>query len=517
MLPSGQDSVVTQENKTPWIRHILLVVVAWVSLIGVFEPTFSSMVAIWDSSETYTHGYVVLPITLWLIWRMRDNLTTLRPAPYFPALLLVIALCAMWLLGRLAGALVVEHYALVGLMLTSVWVIMGWPLVWALFFPLTYLLMMVPVGDFMLPSLINFTADFTVFMVQAIGIPVYKEGTYFTLPSGQWSVVTGCSGIRYFLASVVLGWLFAYLTYRTWWKRLAFGIAALIVPIIANGFRATLIVLIAHYSDMKLALGVDHFIYGWVWFGVVIFLMFMIGNIWREDPEPAPKGALAPALPYDSRTWRKGTMATASILILIGATSFYGWHAANMDPAPSPLSELTAPEGWIAEDSPMTTWKPEWRGMDDERTLFLTKGSDRIMLYVAWYGTQRQDAELINSTNRLIYEKHPEWRKSIENQRTVTLGTTPTALKQGHLDSHLSGQRLLAWHWNRIAGENMASDLRGKATIATRKLLGQNDAGAVIILAAPYTEKPMEAERTMIRFWQEAAPEITGILDKAMQ
>jgi hypothetical protein len=69
------------------------------------------------------------------------------------------------------------------------------------------------------------------------------------------------------------------------------------VPIFANGMRATLIVLIAHYSDMKLALGVDHFVYGWVWFGIVMLAMFWIGLIWREDldesarrPQPRKRG-----------------------------------------------------------------------------------------------------------------------------------------------------------------------------------------------------------------------------------
>ena len=46
-----------------------------------------------------------------------------------------------------------------------------------------------------------------------------------------------------------------------------------------------MIVMIAHLSDMKLALGVDHLIYGWVFFGIVMLLLFWIGSYWR-DPEP---------------------------------------------------------------------------------------------------------------------------------------------------------------------------------------------------------------------------------------
>ena len=54
---------------------------------------------------------------------------------------------------------------------------------------------------------------------------------------------------------------------------------SVIVPIVANGLRAYMIVMIAHLSDMKLALGVDHLIYGWVFFGLVMLLLFWVGLV----------------------------------------------------------------------------------------------------------------------------------------------------------------------------------------------------------------------------------------------
>ena len=56
------------------------------------------------------------------------------------------------------------------------------------------------------------------------------------------------------------------------------------MPIFANFLRAYMIVMIGHLSSMKLAVGVDHFIYGWVFFGVVIGLLFWLGSFWREVP-----------------------------------------------------------------------------------------------------------------------------------------------------------------------------------------------------------------------------------------
>jgi hypothetical protein len=61
-----------------------------------------------------------------------------------------------------------------------------------------------------------------------------------------------------------------------------------VVPVIANGLRAYMIVMIGHLSGMALATGVDHLIYGWLFFGLVMFIMFWIGSYWREDTAAAP-------------------------------------------------------------------------------------------------------------------------------------------------------------------------------------------------------------------------------------
>ena len=116
---------------------------------------------------------------------------------------------------------------------------------------------------------------------------MYREGLQFIIPSGSWSVVEACSGIRYLIASITVGCIFAYLSYRSlrqapgcsfWWPSL--------VPLVANWVRAYLIVMLGHLSGNELATGVDHLIYGWVFFGVVIMAMLLIGARWA-DPEMA--------------------------------------------------------------------------------------------------------------------------------------------------------------------------------------------------------------------------------------
>jgi exosortase/archaeosortase family protein len=150
-------------------------------------------------------------------------------------------------------------------------------------FPAFFLLLAVPFGEFLLPVLIEHTADFVVFALKLTGIPVYREGAFITIPSGNWSVVEACSGLRYIIASLTAGLLYAYHHVSESRTRVLFVVASIVVPIVANWLRAYMIVMIGHLSGMKYAIGIDHLIYGWLFFGFVMMLLFWIGSRWRED------------------------------------------------------------------------------------------------------------------------------------------------------------------------------------------------------------------------------------------
>lgn len=491
-----------------WWKAFGLIALVWAALLALLHPTGANMMAIWERSETYAHGYIVLPIALWLVWRKRHQLMATPSAPEPWVLVLALAAAGLWLVARLMSVNVVEQYALVLLLISAVWMLLGSKASRVMLFPLGFLLLMVPNGDNFLPQLMNITADFTVFALRLWGLPVYREGTFFSLPSGDWSVVEGCSGIRYIISSVTLGLLYAYLTYRTLWKRIAFSVAAFVVPIFANGMRATLIVLIAHYSDMKLALGVDHFIYGWVWFGVVMLIMFAVGNLWREDTlaeEHHAPPALSPKL---------GILPAGVLLALVAVFPWYESHLNSRAPLPSPLARVSAPPGWNPTPAPVTEWMPRWEGLDDQRTLHLEKNGDQVMLFLGWYGAQRQGAELVNFDNQLVPQKHPIWRKPTEIGREVGIDGQKLDLREATVDSLVKGQRLLVWYWNRIPGRSTTSALDIKLALGLRKLRNSDDAGAVVILASPYPDRPETAEAALRRFVADLQPGLNPLLDK---
>ena len=279
------DSLAPPNGSARWRTTLPLLALTLVAIVALYWPTAQSIVAIWDRSETFAHGFLIVPIVLYLLWTRRKLIAQQTPvADWLGAGLLALAGMA-WLVANAGKVQVVQQFAFVAMIPAAVIAIAGRRAAWAMAFPLAFLFLGVPVGEGLIPPLMDFTADFTVAALKLSGMPVYREGTFFMIPSGQWSVVEGCSGLRYLIASITVGTLYAYLSYQDLRKRVIFIALSVIVPIIANGLRAYMIVMIAHLSDMKLALGIDHLIYGWVFFGIVMLLLFWIGSYWR-DPEP---------------------------------------------------------------------------------------------------------------------------------------------------------------------------------------------------------------------------------------
>ena len=73
------------DRATQWRAALLALGLVWLTLGGLYADTVSSMVGIWNGSETFAHAFLVPPIALWLIWRRREVLARL---PVRPALLL---------------------------------------------------------------------------------------------------------------------------------------------------------------------------------------------------------------------------------------------------------------------------------------------------------------------------------------------------------------------------------------------------------------------------------------------
>lgn len=452
---------------------------AFVTVVGLFLPTASEVASIWWRSQTFAHGLVVLPIMLWLLWGMRAELVAQPLKPAWSALVPLALAGFGWLVGESASVAAASHFSLAAMLFCAVWVVWGHALTRQALFPLAFLFFGVPFGEFLVPSLMNHTADFTVSALRLTGVPVFREGNSFVIPSGSWSVVEACSGIRYLIASVMVGVLFAWLNYVSLRRRVLFIIAAILVPLVANWMRAYLIVMLGHLSGNRLATGVDHLIYGWLFFGVVILALFWVGALWRET-DAAHSGAAPSALPA-------GTSASSTQLILVGvavvALSLIwpplevwmartpGSHAYRIDP-------LRPADGWHEVEASVKDWSPTYSG---ERARFqrtYRKGDGEVTLFIAYYAQQVAGSELVQWDNRLVTAEEKAWRQIADEPDTLD----GMAVRYNQILGTV--ERIQIWSWLWLGDATTADPREAKlALVADRFARRPDDSAAVIVYA----------------------------------
>ena len=203
-----------------------------------------------------------------------------------------------------------------------------------------------PFGEGLLPILMEWTADVTIGALRVTGIPVYREGNYFVLPSGAWSVVEACSGVRYLIAAFMVGCIFAWLQYRASIKRVVFVCLALAVALVSNWLRAYAIVLIGHLSNNRIGTGViDHNLFGWLIFGAAMFGLFSIGMRWADRERDS---TLAPAQRSRAQPVSLLTIVTvlaASLLTVAAWPSRLG-GSVRVDVRPIQIEAIAPRDGW---------------------------------------------------------------------------------------------------------------------------------------------------------------------------
>jgi exosortase/archaeosortase family protein len=186
--------------------------------------------------------------------------------------------------------------------------------------PLLYLYFLVPFGEFLTPRLQDFTTWFIRHGLDILGIPAFIDGYIIEIPQGTFFVAEACAGLRFLIASIAFGCLYALMMYRSPVRRLVFILVSMIVPVIANGFRGLGIVYLGYLLDSAQAAAADHIIYGWVFFSAVILVLIALGLPFRQD-EISTRSATPPDPPMGSLPSLRGAFAIALGMVIVAAIS----------------------------------------------------------------------------------------------------------------------------------------------------------------------------------------------------
>ena len=383
-----------------WRLPLKLLAASWLALIALFHADWAQMADQWWNSSTFNHILVIPAILAWLVHQRAGELAKIVPETWWPGLLLFAGAIFVWLLGAFSGLSLGRHLGAVVATIGAALTILGPRASAGLAFPLGYMLLLVPFGEELVTPMQMVTARLTIGLVHLSGIPARIDGVFIDTPACLFEVAEACSGVKFLIAMMAFGVLAANVCFLSWHRRALFMLLCVAVPVLANGVRAWSTVFAAQYVGVERAGGIDHIVYGWVFFALVIAATLALA--WRFFDRPRDDAMIDPdAVLASPRLARLAAMRIGAAPALAGlaalALAGQAWaHAADGMTAALPRQVYLAEvPGWRRVDyAPRAWWEPRASGAE-HRLLgrYADSSGNEVDVFLAVYAAQREGKE----------------------------------------------------------------------------------------------------------------------------
>jgi exosortase len=274
------ESVASSTTRGAWLGTIAAVVTAFVLC---YWAVITKLLHDWAHDDNYSHGFLIVPLALYFVWERRARLAAASYRPNWLGLVVVVASLGMLIAGTLGAELFVSRVSIVFLIAGTVLFAAGFDALRVLAFPIAFLFLMVP------PPAIIFNqiafplqllaSRFGEATLQALSIPVLREGNLITLANTTLEVAEACSGIRSLISLLTLGIVYGYFVDPRISIRTIIALSAVPIAIVANGLRVAGTGVAAHYYGVEAAEGFFHTFSGWIVFVVAFALMYLAATM----------------------------------------------------------------------------------------------------------------------------------------------------------------------------------------------------------------------------------------------
>jgi exosortase len=259
---------------------IFLLFVLFAAFVVAYFPVWKRLVETWMTSDEYSHGFFIVPLCCYIIWKNRENLGKMSGKPTGWGLALCIFSLLTYLFAHFAEIITLASLSIVFLFAGIAVYLYGFKFCRGLAFPLFLLLFMIPVPAQIYSSLTIplqlFVSKVSVGISGLLGLPIYREGNVIHLPDQTLQVVQACSGLRSIITLLTLSSVLGYFTLKSNILRTVLFLSGIPVAIFVNIIRVLLMVLAFYYFKFDLTQGTTHTIFGMVIFGLALISVVII-------------------------------------------------------------------------------------------------------------------------------------------------------------------------------------------------------------------------------------------------
>ena len=400
----------------------------------LFWPTTASLIEQWEDTvrRTYTHGYLLVAIVLWLLWR---NRVLWADAPVRPCLLAfagVLGASVVWLIS-LRAAVQIVHQVLLPLIIFGAFAsCYGWQAARRLSLTFALLYFAVPVWDAFTPLLQTASVMAVQFLLRVVSIPAFVSGNVFTLPAGSLEVADGCAGLHFFVVGLTIAALYGEINHDSLWTRIKLMAFAVVLAMLTNWVRIFIIAIAAQATDMQHYLvREEHYSFGWALFAVTLVIFFLVVRRWPAAPEPQATASTGAPI-----TWLGAALACVGLLF-----APVWQHIDDNIAADDALVQVLPKDvsGWTAARDTQSDWQPVFSGADVTERATFTRTGNSVEAFAATYKDQHQGKELMGFGNSLEGESLQVRRRGSAEHPFLEMEATDS-----------SGESWLLWYSYRL-------------------------------------------------------------------
>ena len=253
----------------------------WPITIGLFAlylPTYQTAFQQLWVHQDQAHGPIVLIVVLFLFWQKRSFFSiksTQQASPILGGITLMLGLLC-YVAGRSQDIFILDLGSQIFVFAGIFLLIRGLPLLKALWFPLFFIIFMLPfpLDSITLPMkmAVSYVTENVLFW---LGYPIAREGVILQIGQYQLLVADACAGMHTLISLEALGLLYLSLVKHDSLIR-NITLTLLIIPIsfTANVFRVITLTLITYYFGDEVGQGFVHGFAGiFLFFIALIFIM----------------------------------------------------------------------------------------------------------------------------------------------------------------------------------------------------------------------------------------------------
>lgn len=251
-------------------------------ILLLYASVLKHLVLQWWTDADYGHGFFVPLFAAYILWRDRDRWTKTGIKPANFGFVVMIGAIGLLILGSLGAELFTSRFSLLVLLAGMILFLAGWKMLRAVFFPLGYLMWMIPI-----PAILHNQITFPLQLVasrlatswlELVQIPILRDGNILVMSNYSLEVVEACSGIRSLMTLMALAVAFGYLVSSRRWVRYALALLMVPIAIFTNAIRIMAAGTLARHFGPATAEGFLHQFSGWAIF--LVALLLMLGSYW---------------------------------------------------------------------------------------------------------------------------------------------------------------------------------------------------------------------------------------------